>query len=340
MIDAWSTAPTSTDWDTAVQLLLGAQRPVLLAHVSPDGDALGSALAVGLALRDLGRSPVVSFGDDPFEVPRILAFLPGQDLLVAPAGVEVRPDVVATFDASSVDRLGLLGPNLAAATNVIAFDHHASYTGFADLHIVDVGAAATAVLARELVRRLGAELTADVATGLYAGLLTDTGSFRYAATTPATHALAAELITAGVRHDEVARRIYDTAPFGYLHMLGDALRRAQLEPSAVGGLGMVWTSVSVADRASHQLPMDAVEPLIDTLRAAEEAEVAVVLKEHEDGTLRVSTRSRGHIDMSAVCLALGGGGHRFAAGFTSHDGPEATMARLRDLLADAPHGPA
>jgi len=103
---------------------------------------------------------------------------------------------------------------------------------------------------------------------------------------------------------------------------------------------MVWTTVPLADRVSHGLGMDAVEPLIDTLRAAEEAEVAVVLKEHEDGSLRVSTRSRGRIDMAAICLQLGGGGHRLAAGFTSHEGVEATVARLAELLAVAPHAPA
>jgi bifunctional oligoribonuclease and PAP phosphatase NrnA len=333
MIDTWTQRPAPADWDAVVRLLLAVERPVLVAHVSPDGDALGSALAVAVALRDLGRTPVVSFGDDPQVVPDILDFLPG----LAPGDVVAAPELVVTFDASSTDRLGLLAPKVAAAGTVVAVDHHTSYTGFADVHVVDTTAPATAVLARELVERLGGELTAEVATAIYAGLLTDTGSFRYAATTPSTHELAAELLRAGVAHDAVARRIYDTTPFGYLQVLGDALRRAELDLAAVGGLGLVSTTVTVADRVAHGLAMDAVEPLIDTLRVAQEAEVAVVLKEHEDGTLRVSTRSRGRIDMSAVCLALGGGGHRLAAGFTSHDDAATTVARLKALLASAPH---
>ena len=323
-----ATPPTEDRWTAAAEALRTARHPVLMAHVSPDGDALGSALAVGLALRALGREPVVSFGDDPFDVPAILQFLPGQDLLVRPAEVPAAPDLVVTFDASSVDRLGLLAPVLEAAERVIALDHHVSYTGFADLPLVDPSSPATAVLAHELIRRLGVPLDADIATALYVGVLTDTGSFRYAATTPDTHLLAAELMRAGVRHDEVARRIYDTTPFGYLELLGDALGRARLDREAVGGRGLVWTTVSVADRERHGLGMDAVEPMIDTLRGAQEAEVAVVLKEHEDGGLRVSTRSRGNVDMSAVCLVLGGGGHRYAAGFSSSDDAETTIARL------------
>jgi len=134
---AWAHPPTEAEWTTAVEALLAAERPVLVAHVSPDGDALGSALAVGLALRDLGRSPVVTFGDDPPVVPRILDFLPGLDLLVPPGEVEREPELVVTFDASSTDRLGLLAPVAEVAGRVVALDHHTSYTGFADLPIVD-----------------------------------------------------------------------------------------------------------------------------------------------------------------------------------------------------------
>ena len=210
MTDAWRRRPGDADWDAAVRLLLEADRPVLMAHVSPDGDALGSALAVALGLCRLGRSPVVSFGDDPFVVPRILDFLPGLDLLRDPHDVEREPAVVATFDASSVDRLGLLVEPTKAAGAVLVVDHHASYTGFGDVHLVDTAVPATAVLARGLIDRLGVALDAEIATALYTGLLTDTGSFSYAATSPATHELAAELLATGMRHDLVARRIYDS----------------------------------------------------------------------------------------------------------------------------------
>lgn len=334
---SWTQRPGESDWAALVEMVreVPADEPiVLLAHVHPDGDALGSALAAGLALRALGRTVQVSFGDDPFVVPRILEFLPGQDLLVPPAQVVAEPELVITFDASSIDRLGLLVPNVKAARRVVALDHHASYTGFAHHHVVDPQSPATAVLARELVARLGVELDPDIATAVYVGVLTDTGSFRYAATTPETHALAAELIAAGVRHDVVAREVYDTADFGYVQVLGAALGRARLEPAGAAGHGLVWTVVPLAERAAHGLGMDAVEPVIDVLRVAREAEVAVVLKEDRDGSWRVSTRSRGNLDVSRACLALGGGGHRFAAGFTSHEDAATTVATLDRALAE------
>jgi phosphoesterase RecJ-like protein len=336
-VSSWTHRPTEADWVDVTALLDGAgtsadDPAVLLAHVYPDADALGSALSVGLALRERGRHVQVSFGDDPFVLPRILEFLPGLDLLVPPSAVRPDPALVVTFDASSIDRLGVLADNVKAAGVLVAVDHHASYTGFAQHHLVDVASPATAVLAGELVRRRGVDLTPDIATTVYAGLLTDTGSFRYSATTPATHVLAAELLEAGVPHDRVAREVYDSSDFGYVQVLGAALSQARLEPASAGGRGLVWTTVSAAARAEHGLGMDAVEPVIDTLRVAREAEVAAVLKEDDDGSWRVSTRSRGTLDVSRACLALGGGGHRLAAGFTSRDDVDGTLAALRAQL--------
>jgi phosphoesterase RecJ-like protein len=336
---SWTGAPRDADWDSTVAALTSGAPVLLLAHVSPDADALGSALAAGLALEQRGVDVAVSFGDDPFVVPRILRSLPGQHLLVAPADAVGRP-VVASFDVSSIDRLGVLRATAEAAQTFIAIDHHASYTGFGHIHVVDVTAPATAVLALELVDRLGIELDEVIATPIYAGLVTDTGSFKYAGTTAATHLVAARLLATGMRHDVVARQIYDDEPFGALRMLGGALDKAVLEETSVGGLGLVWTVVSDSDRASFDLPLDAVERVIDVLRIATEAEVACVLKQDDRGAWRVSMRSKGQVDVSAVAIALGGGGHRFAAGFTGAGGPRDVLRQVRELLATAPHHPA
>jgi len=332
----WTRRPSEADWDEAVAALVGGGRVLLLAHVSPDADALGSALAVGLALRQRGVDVEVSFGDDPFVVPRSLEGLPGLELLVAASKVS-QPDTVASFDASSLDRLGVLGPLAEGAPHFIAVDHHVSYTGFGRCHLVDTSAPATAVLALDLVDRLGVELSQDIASTLYAGLVTDTGSFRFSATTPSTHHVAARLLSTGIRHDLIARRIYDDEPFGVLRMIGSALDRAVLEERSVGGLGMVWTVVTRADRENFALPLDATERLIDVLRIANEAEVAVVLKEDDSGQWRVSTRSKGRVDVGAVCLGLGGGGHRYAAGYTATGGAGSVLSALRTRLAEAPH---
>jgi bifunctional oligoribonuclease and PAP phosphatase NrnA len=329
---------TEASWEKAVAALAGPGEILLACHVSPDGDALGSMLALAHALRRLGVRPVPSFGE-PFAVPASLRGLPGVDLLVPPGQVPAAPAVLVTFDTGSVDRLGSLADRAGTAAEVLVVDHHASNTGFGTLHLVDPAAAATAVLVEELVRRLGVPLDADIAACIYAGLVTDTGSFRFAGTTPATHHLAARLLATGFRHDALARELFDTHPFGWLPMAGAVLARATLEPAEVGGLGLVWTECRTADLAAHGLEPDQAESLIDLVRTAREAEVAVVVKELPNGDRAVSVRSKGRVDVGAACTALGGGGHRFAAGFTSKAGAEETVAALRAALAGAPRLP-
>jgi bifunctional oligoribonuclease and PAP phosphatase NrnA len=329
-VTAGLSADLDGEWARAGKILAGAPEVCLACHIRPDGDALGSMLAVACALR--GRTRVVaSFGDEPFQAPGILRFLPGLDLLVPPDSYPREPAVMITFDAASPDRLGLLAEHAERADELIVLDHHASNTGFGTVRLVDPAAAATAVLARELVARLGLELTRDVALGLYAGLVTDTGSFKFS-TTPRTHELAAELLATGIDPAVVGRELFDRAPFGYLRLLSAVLGRAALEPAAAGGHGLVWSTVTRADRAPGRLPLDTVEPVIDLLRRTDEAEVAVVLKESDEGAWLVSARSKGLIDVGRACSALGGGGHAQAAGFTARGTAEAAIAALREQL--------
>lgn len=321
-------------WEQAVGVLRDAPRVALACHVGPDGDALGAMLALGEALRGRGTEVVASWGSEPFEVPSSYAFLPATDLLVRPADFPAAPEVLVTLDTASPDRLGTLADRLGTAGCTVVVDHHASNPGYGALNLVDPDAAATVVLVAELVERLGLPLTEQVATGLYTGLLTDTGSFKYAATTPAVHELAARLLATGLRHDLIARAVYDTAPFAYVQLLGRACAAARLDADAVGGLGLVWTCLEADDLRASGLGLADVEGVIDALRVAQEAEVAVVLKgDPLEGGFKVSTRSKGAVDVGAACTALGGGGHRFAAGFTSYDDAATTLARLRAALA-------
>ncbi|MCW2901941.1 MAG: phosphoesterase RecJ domain protein [Streptosporangiaceae bacterium] len=317
-------------WDRAVALLRAADEVCLACHVFPDGDALGSMLAFGQAMRLLGKRCVASFGD-PFTVPAILRFLPGQRLLADPVRFPAEPEVMVAFDAAGLDRLGALAPHAEKARELIVIDHHASNSPYGTVRLVSPGAAATAVLTETLIRLLGAELTEDIALCLYAGLASDTGSFKYASTTPEVHDLAGRLLRAGVRPDVVGRELWDRAPFGYLQVLAGALGRARLEPDAVGGLGLVWTTVSRADRAATELSYDLLEGVIDIVRRTDEAEVAVVCKQTDDAGWYVSVRSKGRADVGAACTGLGGGGHRLAAAFTIDD-VAAGLGRLRQLL--------
>ena len=246
------------DWARAVAILGSAREICLACHVRPDGDALGSMLAVAHALPAAGSAPPASGSSPrsattPFEIPRILRFLPGADLLSPPDSYPARPEVMVTFDAASADRLGLLEASAARADELIVLDHHASNTGFGTLHLIDPAAAATAVLAYELIGRLGVPVTRDIAFGLYAGMVTDTGSFKYSTTSPRVHQMAARLLATGIEPGAVALELWDRAPFGYLGLLSAALGRAVLKPAAAAGHGLVWTTVTRADRAAFGL---------------------------------------------------------------------------------------
>ncbi|TDD91030.1 bifunctional oligoribonuclease/PAP phosphatase NrnA [Actinomadura rubrisoli] len=328
-----SAAPQGADleWDRAVELIRAADQVCLVCHVAPDGDALGSMLALGQALRAMGKGCLASFGE-PFTVPAILRFLPGQELLVEPDRMPEAPALMVSLDAAGQARLGSLAARAGRAGALIVIDHHASNTAFGGVRLVDPDAAATAVLVEELIRRLGVPLDGDIAQGLYAGLASDTGSFKYPCTTPEVHDLAGRLLTAGVRPEAVSRELWDRAPFGYLQVLAGALARARLERDAAGGEGLVWTTIARADRDSRDVPYDQLEGVIDQLRRTDEAEVAVVLKETDKGEWYVSTRAKGSVDVGRACVELGGGGHRTAAAFTMGGEPAWIIDRLRAAL--------
>src|SRR4051794_10457881 len=304
---------------------------VLSGHVQPDADAIGSTLALAEGLRRRGARVLPTF-PAPFVLPASLGWLPGADALVPPSEVPASPDVFVSLDAASPGRLGELAALLDSAGTAVVIDHHASNPGFGDVSLIDPAAPATVTLVADVLDELGVLVDQQLATCLYAGLAADTGSFRFGSTRPETHELAARLLATGIDHAEISRRLFDTAPFGWLGLLSVVTGRAVLEPEVSGGL--VWTWSSAAEAAEHGLAPDQLEALVDVIRAAEEADVACVLKGQKDGSWSVSLRSRGGTDVARVAMALGGGGHRAAAGYTSRVDREATMAALRAELAE------
>jgi phosphoesterase RecJ-like protein len=303
---------------------------VLSGHVQPDADALGSTLALAEGLRRRGARVLATF-PNPFTLPPSLGWLPGAEGLVPSSAVPSSPDVFVSLDAASPARLGELAPLLDAARTSVVVDHHASNPGFGDVRLVDGGAPATVTLVAELLDDLGVIVDRDLATCLYAGLAADTGSFRFGNTRPDTHELAARLLATGIDHAAISRRLFDTAPFGWLGLLSAVTGRAVLEPEV--GAGLVWTWSSTAEAAERGLPGEQLEALVDVVRSAQEADVACVLKGQDDGTWSVSLRSRGRTDVARVAMALGGGGHTLAAGYTSHLDREKTIEALRAELA-------
>jgi phosphoesterase RecJ-like protein len=215
---------------------------------------------------------------------------------------------------------------------VLVIDHHATNDRFGTYHLVDARAEATAVLVLALLDALDVPLDESIARCLYAGLVTDTSCFRRA--DRGTHAIAARLLAAGVDPQATTRELLDTHPFGWLAMLGAVLGRAQLEPASAQGLGLVHTTVRRADAAG--LRSEEVESVVDLVRTTSEAEVTAVLKEIAPDRWSVSLRAKQRLDVSAAAVALGGGGHRLAAGFVADGTPEDVLDALRTALHTAP----
>jgi phosphoesterase RecJ-like protein len=320
-------------WAAAVAAIRDLPLPasVLLAcHVNPDGDALGSMLGFGLGLRRLGVPAQATF-PAPYTLTPPFDQLPGLDLLIPPTAAPAAPDLFVCFDAASKERLGELIDRLDTAGTSIVLDHHASNTGFGGIHLVDPTAAATSVVAAGLLDRLGVPLDEQIAECLYVALSTDTGSFKFDLTTPAVHELAARLLATGIRPAEISRRLFDSRPFGAMKLYGDVLARAVLEPDSGPG-GLVWSYATLDDLARHEQGKHVLEGLIDAVRVAEEADVACVLKQAGAEEWGVSLRSKGGVDVAAVAVALGGGGHRLAAGFTGRGTKEAVIDSVRSAL--------
>jgi phosphoesterase RecJ-like protein len=309
-------AVTEEAWQATVAAIRGAGRLLLVCHVNPDGDALGSMLGCALGLRSLGLRVQATF-PGPQALPDVFTgTLRGMDLLVPPDQVAPDPDVLVTFDAASAERVGEFADWMSDVDHVIVLDHHASNRGFGTINLVDPTAAATAMLVDELLRRLGVPLDRDIGQCLYVALSTDTGSFKYQATTPQVHEFASRLLAVGVDQYETSRRLFDTRPFGALKLFGEALGRVRLEPDAANRAGFVWTYTTLGDLIRHGQPPYVLESLIDVVRTAEEADVACVAKQVAGQTWAVSLRSRGAVDVAGLATALGGGGHPYAAGFT------------------------
>ncbi|MFG1604302.1 bifunctional oligoribonuclease/PAP phosphatase NrnA [Actinoplanes sp. NPDC049265] len=326
---------TESDWSAAVAVireLSPAGRVLLICHVNPDGDALGSMLGFALGLRRLGVTRLQATFPGVFEVPEPFAELPGVDLLVPEAEVWTDPDLVITFDAAASSRLGALADRLPAARATVVLDHHASNAGFGQVNLVDPHAAATSVVAVALLDRLDVPLDAEIAECLYVALATDTGSFKFDMTTPAVHELAARLIATGLRPGEISRRTFDTRPFEAVKLFAEVLARAELDPAAAAGHGLVSTYVTRDDLARHGQRAYVMDALIDPVRTVAEADVAVLVKQTGEQTWAVSLRSKGAVDVSAVAVALGGGGHRLAAGYTGHGTPAEIVAEVRSLV--------
>jgi phosphoesterase RecJ-like protein len=328
-IDKATDAPPTgerVDARAAAALLAGAQTVAVVCHVYPDADTLGAGLALALVLDHSGKSVQVSFGA-PADLPESLQSLPGTHLLVAPDAMRRDADLVVTVDIPSVNRLGALRELADPDSEVLVIDHHASNMLFGTANFVDPKADSTTMLVAELLDAWGKPIDLGVAHCLYAGLITDTGSFRWASAR--AHRLAARLVDLGVDNASISRTLMDTHPFAWLPMLSRVLGSAELVPDAADGRGLVY--VIVGHQEWQNARPEEVESIVDIVRTTQQAEVAAVFKEIEPGHWSVSMRAKSY-DLATVASAFGGGGHRLAAGYSATGSADEVVRELREAL--------
>jgi phosphoesterase RecJ-like protein len=299
-----------TDLCAQIAGLLREHRTFLvLTHYRPDGDAIGSQLALALLLRGLGKQ-VTTWNDD--EVPAKFRFLPGSDTITRPASAPQDFDVVVSIDASTWQRVGTAADRIRSRKHFINIDHHVSNEKFAEINWIVPEAPASGQIAYDLIKRGGFKLTKDIATNLFAAISTDTGSFSFPNTTAESLRVAAELIEAGVDVGEVSRQVYESYPYARVRLLQMTL--AGLELAEHGRVAYFWVTKDMLDES--QASREDIEGLIDYGRSIEGVIVALMFEELEEpAKIRISLRSKHpKVDVNSIARHFGGGGHKEAAG--------------------------
>jgi len=299
---------TNRNFDIISNALRDARTVGVASHIRPDADALGSTIAFALWLRDCGKE-VTAYNEEG--ATSKFHYLPCHEIVSEPPATPQKFDVFVALDTSVKNRLGTVNKAIAPGTPVLNIDHHISNENYGDVNFIDASAPATGQILLEFFQHVGARITLEMATNLFAAISTDTGSFQYAGTNERTFAAASHLISCGVDVPGLSRAMYDSQPRRRFELLRHALNSAEFHSD---------------DRiATFSLPLDLVEKLkvlpedkegiIDHLRSVDGVEAAVFFEELPEGKVRVSARSKfPRIDVCKVCKQFDGGGHAMAAG--------------------------
>ena len=323
----------ATEQEHVVAELRAADKLLLTTHENPDGDALGSLLAMDAILKQLGKDTLMYMSPDEFPLPWEYRGLHFEGLVGAPPA-DVAERTIVFLDCGNIDRMPVDFLQ-ADGLHILNIDHHHDNTRFGTVNLVCPTASCTAELVWRIAQELGAEITGKIAKSLYVGLVTDTGRFMYENTTPIAHRMAAELIEAGVEPHKVYRELYEDLPFRRLQLLQRAL--ASIERPDDGALTVAHLTKSDYEETGA-LETDS-EGVVDHMRAVEGTRVAVLVREllasDREGMRKVSLRATdGTVDVSRIARAFGGGGHPQAAGFsTSVPYPE-LVSQLREHVRE------
>jgi len=319
-----------TDWDKTGEAIRAARGIVLTTHCSPDGDGIGSQLALYHALKGAGKNVYMHNRDG---VPRIYRFLQGSDAVSEGedfAGGEV--DLIISLDAGSKSRLGFPDTFFQGKT-LLDIDHHASNDHFGDVNLVEIKACSTGAIIFELIERLDLQLTPAAASAIYVTILTDTSCFRNAATTADAFDLAAKLVRAGADPWPISREVYESHSREMIHLLRDCLETLELRNAGQSA----WLHVIPAMYENTGGDAQDTEGFIEYGRSLQGVEIAVFIRPEtysdRHTEWKVTFRGKYDVDVGALAVSLGGGGHHHAAGCTMHGTFEEVQHKVRNAVS-------
>lgn len=288
---------------------------IILPHVSVDGDALGSSLALALALKKAGKNVRVYFEE---EIPQVFTFLPGKEFILKYSNFNEdsskmsKAETVVALDTGDLERLGNRVEIFNNSENKINIDHHPTNTYFAEINYVNPKAAATCEIVYELIKAIDIELDNDIALCLYTGILTDTGGFKFGNTTSITHLIVSDLLNYQLDIPTISYRIFDAVSKEKLKLIGKAINTIELHED--GKLALATVTKKMLEETGA-LDEDT-EGIINYVRNINGVEIAALFKEKEDLEIKVSLRSKSYADVAEIALKHNGGGHKNAAGCT------------------------
>ena len=297
------------DYQAILQVFEQHQSFALSTHVNPDGDALGSELALYSFLKDLGKE-VKIFNTDA--VPKNYRFLPFYDAILPVKAFQGDcPEVLVVLDAGVLKRIGeYLSHSLIPTKATVNIDHHTAAEHFGDYNLVETDASSTSEIIYRLIRHHGTPIGKERALCLYTGIMFDTGCFRYSNSTPMAHHVAADLIQEGIAVDEVYHAVYETLPIGTILLLGEVFQTLGTTPD--GKIGWVYATQEMFRKTGTT--REDVDGFINHVRSVETVEVAILVSEQKNGESKASLRSKSSVDVGEVASVFGGGGHQRAAG--------------------------
>lgn len=312
----------------AKERIIKSENIYIASHVQPDGDNLGSMLALGLALKKTNKK-VYMVETDP--VPSDFMFLPGVHYIEKVHNYD-NIDLFITLDSSDMERLGQNIKLIDKANFVINIDHHISNTNYGDINIVDSNSGSTAELVFKMIKTLDIKIDKDIGTCIYTGISTDTGSFMYDNTRPETHLIAAELLEIGIDKKKIILNIYQNKSMEKTKLFIKVLEN--LETYSDNQIAIVQVTNDILLETGAK--MEETEGIISFVRDIEPVEVAIMLKEFETKEIKVSMRSKRYVDVSEICSKFSGGGHVRAAGCTINNSldfaKDALIQELKKVL--------